>query len=132
MQAIQTLKRDIKNHDDIVLLIDTFYDKVQSNETIGFIFNNVVHVSWPHHLPKMYSFWGSLLLGEHSYTGNPMARHIELGKVTAMTQTQFTAWLNLFTATVDELFTGEKAEEAKTRAANIAGLMLHKIQQSSN
>ena len=132
MQATQTLKGDIKNHDDIVLLIDTFYDKVQANETIGFIFNNVVQVSWPHHLPKMYSFWGSLLLGEHSYTGNPMARHIELGKVTAMTQTQFTAWLNLFTATVDELFTGEKAEEAKTRAGNIAGLMLHKIQQNSN
>jgi len=45
-----------------------------------------------------------------------------------MTALQFNEWLRLFRSTVDELFIGEKAEEAKVRAENIARLMLHKIE----
>jgi hemoglobin len=121
-------KKDIETQADIVLLVDTFYQKVSKNEILGFIFNDVAKVDWPGHLPKMYSFWGSMLLGERTYTGDPMATHMELSKQTAMCQPQFTAWINLFTATVDELFEGEKAREAKLRATNVAGFMLHKVQ----
>lgn len=123
-------KNDITDRNDVVLLIDTFYGKVRENKTLGYIFNEVARVDWPNHLPKMYSFWSSLLLGEQSYSGNPMIKHIELSKITTMTQTEFTEWMSLFTATVDELFSGNKAEEAKTRAGNIAALMLHKIQSN--
>lgn len=80
------------------------------------------------HLPKMYSFWASILLGEHSFSGNPMQKHIALSKQTAMTDKEFSEWLHLFVETVDELFLGEKANEAKLRAGNIARLMLHNIQ----
>lgn len=110
------------------MLVNTFYDKVKANPIIGHIFNDIAKVDWEHHLPKMYSFWASLLLGEHSFSGNPMQKHIELSKLTKMTNVEFSEWLLLFTQTTDELFKGEKAEEAKTRAANIARLMLHKIQ----
>jgi hemoglobin len=48
-----------------------------------------------------------------------------------MTETQFSEWLLMFTQTTDELFEGEKADEAKMRATNIARLMLHKIQTVS-
>ena len=60
-----------------------------------------------------------------------MQKHIELSKLTAMTETQFSEWLLIFTQTTDELFEGIKADEAKTRAANIARLMLYKIQTLS-
>lgn len=122
------MKNDITNRNDIELLVNTFYDKVKANPIIGHIFNDIAKVDWEHHLPKMYSFWASLLLGEHSFSGNPMQKHIELSKQTKMTNVEFSEWLLLFTQTTDELFKGEKAEEAKTRAANIARLMLHKIQ----
>ena len=79
----------------------------------------------------MYSFLASLLLDEHSFSGNPMLKHIEFSKLTPMTEIQFSEWLLLFTQTTDELFEGKKADEAKTRAANIARLMLHKIQTVS-
>lgn len=122
------MKNDITNKPDIELLVNTFYDKVKTIKIIGHIFNDVAKVDWEHHLPKMYSFWASLLLGEHSFSGNPMQKHIALSKLTTMSEVEFSEWFSLFIQTTDELFEGEKAEEAKTRAANIARLMLHKIQ----
>ena len=122
------MKRDIENRDDIILLVNTFYKSVQGDQTLGYIFNDVAKINWEIHLPKMYSFWASLLLGEHSFTGNPMEKHIALSKITSMTKAEFSEWLFLFTQTVDELFIGETANEAKLRAGNIARLMLHKIE----
>lgn len=123
------MKHDIENRDDIILLVNTFYNSVKKDKTIGYIFEEVANVNWDTHLPKMYSFWSSLLLGEHSYAGNPMTIHMELSKLTAMTEKEFTAWLTLFTQTVDHLFTGNKATEAKERGANIARLMQYKIEK---
>lgn len=123
------MKHDIENREDIILLVNTFYTKVKNDKTIGYIFEEVANVNWDTHLPKMYSFWSSLLLGEHSYAGNPMAIHMELSKLTTMTEKEFAAWLFLFTQTVDSLFAGNKATEAKERGANIARLMLYKIER---
>jgi len=122
------MKNDIQNRSDIELLVNTFYEKVRENKVLGYIFNDVAKINWESHLPKMYSFWASILLGEHSYSGNPMQKHIALSKVTEMTDKEFSEWLYLFIETVDELFEGEKANEAKLRAGNIARLMLHNIQ----
>jgi len=124
------MKPDITNRADVEQLVNSFYAKVNENQTLSPIFNEVAKVDWPHHLPKMYSFWSSLLLGEQSYTGNPMIKHIDLSRQTEMTELQFSTWLILFTETVNELYEGDKAEEAKSRAANIARLMQHKIQTS--
>jgi hemoglobin len=124
------MKKDIYNREDVELLVDTFYDKVKANATIGYIFNDIAKVDWENHLPLMYSFWASILLGEHSFSGNPMDKHIQLSKIAPMTDKEFSEWLKIFIQTTDELFEGEKAEEAKTRASNIARLMLHKINTS--
>ncbi len=122
-------KKDIQTADDIKLLVDTFYEHVKLNAVIGPIFTTAVPVDWAHHLPKMYKFWGSILLGEHSYEGNPMQRHIEISGITAMGTEEFSEWLLVFTSTVHSLFEGEKAKEAIIRAGNIARLMLHNIEQ---
>lgn len=79
-------------------------------------------------MPRMYAFWTSMLLNEHHFSGNPMEKHITLSRITSMTEIQFNEWLLLFTTTVDKLFKGEIANEAKFRAGNIARLMLLKIQ----
>lgn len=119
---------DITNHDDVKLLVDTFYSKVKSNTILGYIFNEVAQVDWQIHLPKMYSFWSTIILGDQSYEGNPMLTHIKLSKLTPLTEKEFSEWLLLFNETVDELFYGPNAVEAKTRAGNIARLMLFKVQ----
>lgn len=123
------MKSDIKDREDIRLLIDTFYDKVKINDVIGPIFNDVAQLDWDHHMPIMYDFWSGLLLGERGYTGNPMEKHIALSKKTTMSEVEFSEWLKLFIQTTDDLFQGPRAEDAKHRASNIARLMLYKIQQ---
>lgn len=108
---------------DIQILVDRFYDKVNQDEILSPIFNEIMQVNWDTHLPIMYQFWGSLLLGEHSYTGNPMQKHIEISKIVPLREKEFARWLELFNQNIDENFTGPKAEEAKLRASNIARLM---------
>lgn len=118
---------DISNIDDIKILVDTFYIKVRKDETIGPIFNEVAKFEWHVHIPVMYTFWDSIIFGNVSYKGNPMIKHIDLARKTEMGPLQFEVWLKYWNETVDELFQGEKATEAKTRADSIANLMMHKI-----
>ncbi len=112
---------DITTHDDIKELIDTFYTKVQTDDVLGYIFNEVAQVDWPHHLPKMYAFWEFLLLGSaDAYRGNPMQKHAELHAIYPLKVAHFDRWVALFQQTVDELFAGPTADSAKFRAFAIA------------
>ena len=43
-----------------------------------------------------------------------------------MTEAHFQQWNALFNETVDELFTGKKAEEIKQRARNISAVLMYK------
>lgn len=122
---------DIQTESDIKSLVDKFYQKVLSDSVIGFIFTEVVVLSWEQHIPIMNSFWSSLLLGSNTYTGNPMAKHLELNKRMPLTKMHFDRWLQLWENTVNENFVGEKADEAISRAKNIAALMHHKIEQQT-
>lgn len=111
---------DIENTEDIKLLIDTFYGKVRTDDVIGYIFNDIAKVDWPQHLPKMYSFWEFLLLGKDTYQGNPIEPHRKLSQQVRLKEEHFDRWVKLFHATVDELFAGKNAEEAKNRSMLIA------------
>ena len=115
------MKHDIALPADIKLLIDTFYTKIQADETLGPIFNDIAQVDWPRHLPVMYSFWEFLLLGQSDgYRGNPIQKHFELHRKHALKAEYFDRWVALFQSTVEELFTGSTAEDAKFRAFAIA------------
>lgn len=121
---------DISTRAHIEVLVDEFYKKVITDPVIGFIFTDVVKLSWEKHIPVMYSFWGTMLLGENTYKGNPMVKHMELDKLTTLTPQHFNRWLELWIATVQEHFAGPKAQEAIDRARSIAGIMLYKIEQN--
>ena len=122
--------KDIENEEDIKNLVDRFYEKVIDDPEIGFIFTSVAAVSWEVHLPIMYAFWGSILLGSGAYSGNPMQKHIALDKLVQLEDRHFERWLLLWRNTVRENFEGRSAEEAISRATNIAALMKHKVTQS--
>jgi hemoglobin len=111
---------DIKTRNEIIILVDQFYGKVNQDQLLAPVF---AHVDWPKHLPIMYNFWSSMLLGDQSYQGNPFQKHIAL----PIEPRHFDRWLELFIETVDENFTGAKAEEVKTRAHNIAGVFQHRL-----
>src|SRR5690606_17161256 len=110
------MKSDIQTRGDIETLVNDFYDKVKADETIGFIFHQVIGEDWSHHLPIMYSFWETILMNKAGYTGNPVQKHIAIDKQIPLSDTHYQTWLKLWEETVDELFAGERANEAKKRA----------------
>lgn len=125
------MKRDINSIEDIKLLVDSFYEKVKTDKTIGYFFNDVAKVDWGVHLPKMYEFWNSILFGEAGFKGNPMLTHILLNKKSPLNNEHFLHWQALFFETVDELFEGTNATSIKQKASNIASLMSYKVAETS-
>lgn len=121
MNEQQTTKADISSPADVKNLIDAFYAKVQADDTIGHIFNDIAKVDWAHHLPIMYAFWEFLLLGNaDAYRGNPIQKHFDLHQKHPLKIAHFDRWVALFQASVDELFAGPVADNAKFRAWAIA------------
>lgn len=126
------MKKDITNRADIQLLVNSFYNKVRADETIGYLFNDVAQVNWEQHLPRMYDFWENILFQTGSFKGNPMVVHAQLHQKSPLNKAHFDRWQQLFLATVDELFEGEKAEIIKQRARSIATMMLIKVTPSDD
>lgn len=117
------MKVDIQSHQDVELLVDNFYSKARVDPLLGPVFNTIIGDDWSQHLPLIYRFWSTVLFGEPGYSGNVIAQHIAIDKVMPLTEEHYQRWGELFYATVDEHFSGSKAEEAKKRA----GLMLQLI-----
>jgi len=120
-------KKDITSRADIEQLVGTFYEQVKKDDTIGFIFTDVVKINWKHHIPLIVDFWESILLDNPVYTKNAMEVHYALNKIMPLQKVHFAKWILLFCKTVDDLFEGKKAALAKTRAKSIAGLMQFKM-----
>ena len=118
---------DIISGAEIKIVIDTFYEKVRADASIGFIFNDIAKVDWEHHMPIMYNFWESTVFGTGTYTRNAMTPHFVLQDKVKFTAAHFERWVFLFVTTVDELYAGENAEIMKMRATSIAGLMQNKL-----
>jgi hemoglobin len=115
MNSIPIAQHDIQSPTDIRLLVDSFYSKAREDELLAPIFDHAIS-DWDHHLPTMYQFWERLLLGSTEYNGNPFSKHINL----SLENFHFTTWLEIFNQTLDENFSGEKTEETKRLARNIA------------
>lgn len=121
--SFAAMPHDIRHIRDIELLVDSFYAKARRDEHLGPVFNTIIGDDWSHHLPVMYRFWSTVLFGEPGYSGQVIAQHISIDRTIPLEAVHYKRWETLFVATVDELFSGPKAEEAKKRA----GLMLQLI-----
>lgn len=116
-------RKEIATIDEIKQLVNLFYDKVRKDPLLADIFNGIIKDNWPAHLEKMYRFWQTVLLQEHTYQGSPFAPHAQL----PVNADHFDRWKHLFFETIDENFSGEKAEEAKFRATKMAEMFQLKI-----
>ena len=115
---IEIEKHDILSETDVEVLVNTFYTKVRQDELLSDVFDPIVK-DWEKHLKLMTDFWSTLLLYTRKYNGDPLPKHLPL----PVNKTHFDRWLLLFDATVDELFEGVVAENAKKRAASISRIM---------
>lgn len=128
-------KREIESRAEVSLLVHSFYEKVREDDLLGPIFNKII-TDWDSHLERLTDFWESNLFFAKKYVGNPMSTHIEVDKKNEnkINEMHFGVWLNLWFQTLDEHFTGEKAQLAKNRARSM-GTFIHlnmfKTRQSS-
>ena len=120
------MKTDVTNREDIIKIVDVFYDKIKNDKELNYLFSDVAKTNWEKHLPKMYHFFENILFYSGEYDGNPIQAHSDLNQKSKMTQRHFMHWNELFIETVDKLFSGEKANEIKTRAINISAIMMEK------
>ncbi|HOD10033.1 MAG TPA: group III truncated hemoglobin [Flavobacterium sp.] len=123
---------DIQNQDDLYLLVDEFYKKLLADESISYIFTDIVKIHLEEHLPILVTFWSQAILGTGGYSNNLTQIHLDINTKEYLSPELFTIWLDHFYTTVDENFKGSKAEQIKTQALSIATIMQIKIAQQSS
>ncbi len=121
---------DIQQRADIEILVDSFYKQVVEDKIIGYFFNDIVALNQDTHIPVMYDFWETVLLGKIRYKGNPIPVHIALSKKEELKPEHFLRWIWLWETTVRTNFSGEKADEAVKRAKLMGELIMIKVKRS--
>jgi hemoglobin len=120
-------RTDIETRADCERLVRTFYERAMADEIIGWLFTDVAKLDLNAHLPVIASFWETVLLGGTSYRGGAFAPHAALHAKAGLRGGHFARWLALWTATVDELFEGPRAEQAKAHAQRTAAAFVRRL-----
>lgn len=125
-------KKDIQSREDIYQLVSLFYTKVRKDSVLGPFFNTRID-DWEVHLQHLTTFWESSLFMsrtlEKKYLGNPLEVHVTVDKDNnhSITELHFGIWLNYWIQTIDALFIGDVADNAKRRARKMGTFMYLKI-----
>lgn len=114
------MKKDIESIEDITIFVSKFYDKLLADQSINHHFEGLEIKS---HLQVIVDFWSTILLGTQIYKNNTIQAHKNL----QLKKEDFEIWLNHFNSTLDELFEGDKTNEAKSRAKTIGLTMRYKL-----
>ena len=119
---------DIATRADVEARVRAFYGRALGDEIIGFLFTDVAKLDLEHHLPRITRFWETVLLGARSYGGGAFRPHIEINAQVPIRRGHFERWLWLWHTTVDELYTGPVADEAKRHATRVANAFHERIE----
>ena len=119
---------DIKDRNDIELLVNTFYGVIRKDKELGPIFNTIIQ-DWGEHLTLLSDFWETNLFFVKGYKGKPHQVHIAVDQKMnhTISQEHFGIWLQHWFQTIDALFRGDKATIAKNRARNMSTALFLKI-----
>lgn len=124
--------KDIENQKDLYLLVSDFYKRLLADESISYIFTDVVKIKLEEHLPILVTFWSQAILGTSGYTNNLTQIHLDVNTKEYLSPELFKIWLNHFNNAVNESFKGENSEQIKTQALSIATIMQIKINQEKD
>ncbi|HQV05156.1 MAG TPA: group III truncated hemoglobin [Chitinophagaceae bacterium] len=116
-------KKELTNREDLLLLMQKFYEKLLADASISYLFTDIAKIDIKHHLSVLVDFWDSVLFQNNTYRKNAMQPHIDIHRQSPFTNHHFTTWLSYFTTSVDELFIGENANQIKQKAESIATVM---------
>ena len=112
--------RDIESRADIDQLLVGFYERLLGHDLMTPIFKEI---DLGAHLPRIADFWESILFQRPTYSGSAFTAHEEL----VLTLEHFDIWLAEFESTLDSMFRGVLADQAKTRANAVASIFKSKM-----
>jgi len=107
----------VPTEDNIRDLVYAFYDRVRADPMLGPVFDTRLAGRWDDHLPKMVTFWSSLVLGTKGYRGNVQQAHQPLD---GLEPAHFSRWLSLFLMTVEARYEPPAAIRFMAPALRIA------------
>ena len=111
---------DLDTRARVEAFVDAFYAKVLVDPVLSPIFLDVAAIDLKVHLPHIKNYWCKLLLGESAYRRHTMNIHRQLHAKRELSETDFQRWLDLFTTTLDEHYSGPRAQRARLVAGSIA------------
>lgn len=125
-------RTDIHGREDIARLVTEFYTRAFADPVLGPIFIDIAKMDLPAHMPIMCDFWETVLFQAGKYGRNAFDVHLTLHQQEPLTPMHFQLWLDLWEATVDDLFLGEKANLAKVQANRIAGSISRRLERTTD
>ena len=120
---------DIQTAEEIYLVVEKFYEKLLADDTISYIFTEVVKIKLEEHLPILVTFWSQAILGTGGYFNNLTQIHLDINAKSYLSKELFDIWLTHFEAAIDENFKGINCERMKNQAHNLSTILQIKIAQ---
>lgn len=121
--------KDIETREDLEILLTEFYTIATTDKEIG---HHFADLNLTTHLPVIVDFWEKVLFGKPIYFGNPLSVHLRINEKSPLKFEHFLRWFEIFTLTVDNLYAGKTAENAKLRAKMIAHSLNQRINLDAN
>ena len=122
--------RDIETREDILLIIRNFYDSLLKDQSINFYFTKATHVdqNLEEHFDVLATFWEQGLFLKVGYSNNMFQIHKDIHDKHPFTHEHFEIWLDHLYTAITENFEGNRADQMKTMALNMATVMKIKFQ----
>lgn len=118
--------KDIETREDLEFLLSEFYKTALTDNEIG---HHFADLDLETHLPIIVDFWEKVLFGNPVYFNNPLVVHRKLHEKSPLKLEHFQRWYQIFSTTVENLFSGANAENAKLRAKMIAHSLNQRLNQ---
>lgn len=120
-------RTDIAGRADVDALLSAFYLQTLTDPVLRPVFVDEMRLDLDEHLPVIAAFWDRVLFQAGTYSGRTMDVHRRVHRRIPLTAAHFDRWLVLWRATVDGLFAGPVAEQAKAHAARMAAVFVRNL-----
>lgn len=122
---------DIQTREDILLVMQKFYDKLLADDSINHFFTKTTDVSkhLEEHFEILATFWEQALFLKGGYKNNMFQKHLDAHEKSPFETKHYQTWLHYLHSTIDDYFKGDYAEQMKTMSQSMATVMQIKFSQ---
>lgn len=115
-------RREIRNVEDITILLQRFYERARQDSLLGPVFYSQIK-NWDEHVSMTAQFWMNLLFRGKGLDEGLDAKHSEL----FIQSRHFDRWITIFHDVVNTHYDGPVAQHAKFLSIKLAELCRSKL-----